>query len=312
VTFFSTFEVKVELENSTTKQNSNYQLVINLFDAIKPEPVITNIADVHAAPEGQRFTVEGTVTSNASGYDASTAFFDCIYVQDATGGINLFPVAGDFRIGQKVRVTGVTSSYQGERQLAVNSIKIIDAGIDPVLPEKVRTGAAMDPSNTGRLILVEGKIKSLGYASDGTLETIEVNDGSGVARVFIDGYIMSDYRGLDGLQVNDRIIAIGLGSVDTLGARIRVRNRSEIFEAKSGNIYHAVQVKSNPGGSVSPSGILYVPEGGTGKFKLTPDEGYKVQKVLVNGLPAEVVNNAFTVVNIKGHTVITVVFTPDN
>jgi hypothetical protein len=62
---------------------------------------------------------------------------------------------------------------------------------------------------------------------------------------------------------------------------------------------------------VSPSGILYVPDGGTAKFTLTPDEGYKVQKVLVNGLETEAADNAFTVADIKGHTVITVVFTPD-
>ncbi|MFR8332888.1 MAG: hypothetical protein ACLU9S_11460 [Oscillospiraceae bacterium] len=38
------------------------------------------------------------VTSNASGFDKDTAFFDCIYVQDGTGGICCFPVAGEYQI----------------------------------------------------------------------------------------------------------------------------------------------------------------------------------------------------------------------
>ena len=54
--------------------------------------------------DGYKYTIEGVVTSNASGYDKETAFFDCIYVQDETGGINCFPVAGDFKIGDRVRV----------------------------------------------------------------------------------------------------------------------------------------------------------------------------------------------------------------
>ena len=49
-----------------------------------------------------------TADGNASGYDKETAFFDCIYVQDETGGINCFPVAGDFKIGDRVRVSGTT------------------------------------------------------------------------------------------------------------------------------------------------------------------------------------------------------------
>ena len=54
---------------------------------------ITPISQVKIQSElGYSYTVEGVVTSNASGYDHETAFFDCIYVQDETGGINLFPV----------------------------------------------------------------------------------------------------------------------------------------------------------------------------------------------------------------------------
>lgn len=118
VTFFSTFEVKVEMDNWETRQNTNYQIVVNLFKMIHPSEV-TPIADIHEAGKlNTSYTIEGYVTSNASGYDKDTAFFDCIYIQDESGrGINVFPVAGRYEIGQKLRITGMTSEYMGEIEL---------------------------------------------------------------------------------------------------------------------------------------------------------------------------------------------------
>ena len=118
VTFFSTFEVKVEMESAATLQNTNYQIVVNLFKMIHPAEV-TPIAQIHEAGKlNTSYTIEGYVTSNASGYDKDTAFFDCIYIQDDSGrGINVFPVAGRYEIGQKLRITGMTSEYMGEIEL---------------------------------------------------------------------------------------------------------------------------------------------------------------------------------------------------
>ena len=241
VTFFSTFEVQVEIENATTLQNSNYQLVMNIIDKLIPEPTITPIAEVNAAEEGIKFTVEGYVTSNASGYDQTTAFFDCIYIQDDTAGINLFPVAGDFHIGQYVRVTGVTGSYNGERELNVTKIEVVEGHEERIIePLELTAEQAMSTVYTGMLISVSGTVESLGYSSDGALETIMVNDGTGVARVFIDGYIMSGYE-ID-IHVGDTVSAIGLASItvdteDVNGGfipRIRVRNRAEITVTSTG------------------------------------------------------------------------------
>ncbi|GEM_PF-1221509 len=241
VTFFSTFEVKVEIENATTLQNSNYQIVMNIINHLIPEPEITPIAEVNAADEGLKFTVEGYVTSNASGYDQDTAFFDCIYIQDETAGINLFPVAGDFHIGQYVRVTGVTGSYNGERELVVSKIELVEGVEEQIIePLELTAEQAMSTDYTGTLIKVEGTVESLGYSSDGALETIMVNDGTGTARVFIDGYIMSDY--IIEINVGDHVSAIGLASitVDTEEVnggfipRIRVRNRAEIEVTPAG------------------------------------------------------------------------------
>ncbi|MDD4290757.1 MAG: hypothetical protein PHX51_00715 [Clostridia bacterium] len=244
VTFFSTFEVKVEVENATTLQNSNYQIVINIAEALQPEPVITDIEKVHESESGYKFTVEGIVTSNASGYDQNKAFFDCIYIQDNTAGINIFPVDGDFRIGQKVRVSGVTSAYNGEIQLKVSKIELVDASINPIAPKVITNGEFLSGDYLGSLVQLSGVVDSLIYTTSGVLDTIMVRDHTGlVARVFLDGYIMPDYTGLDTIKVGDIITAVGLSSitVDTEDPdgeyiyRLRVRDREEIMFATRDN-----------------------------------------------------------------------------
>ena len=150
---------------------------------------ITPISEVQKQTEaGYKYTIEGVVTSNASGYDKDTAFFDCIYVQDSTGGINCFPVAGNFKIGDRVRVSGTTDFYQGELELQVTSITKIVEG-EPVVPTEVTAAQVNDGSVLGSLITLRGFVESF-ELENGLVQTIMVRDKDGnVARVFIDGYI---------------------------------------------------------------------------------------------------------------------------
>ncbi len=100
-----------------------------------------------------------------------------------------FPVAGDFKIGDKVRVTGTTSSYQGERQLAVTTKieKIADA--EAPAPKEVTAAQINDGSVLGSLVKIKGTITRVEEA-EGKIQTIMVRDAAGnEARVFIDGYI---------------------------------------------------------------------------------------------------------------------------
>lgn len=232
--FMSNFEIQVTMDSYATPAYSNYTIMEDIVKFVNPV-VISNISDVQSANEGERFTVRGIVTSNASGYDKDTAFFDCIYVQDGTAGINAFPVAGDIRAGQLVEITGKTSSYNGERQIAVEKISIIDSSISPLpTPYLLTTAQAAASSHLGSLVKVSGKIVNLEY-SNNVIESIYVKDDSGVTcRVFIDGYITSS-KTIDNLQVGANLTAVGLSSFDTEGARIRVRDRSDIICTAASN-----------------------------------------------------------------------------
>ena len=234
--FMSNFEVQAQLDNGAEKNYSNYRICENLVSYLNPVQLST-IDQIHQQPEeGFKYTVEGIVTSNASGHDKDTAFFDCIYIQDETGGINCFPVAGDFKIGDRVRVSGTTSSYHGERQLAVTKIEKIGDGT-PVTPLTVTSTQVNDGSVLGRLVTLKGIVTAIEMA-EGKVQTILVRDPQGkVARVFIDGYICPESE-VQNLKVGCAIEATGLASYDNtfvlsdgtaMAPRIRISNRADVI-----------------------------------------------------------------------------------
>ena len=233
--FMSNFEVQAQVDNAAEKNYSNYRICENLL-AMFNTTEITPIKTVQEEPdEGVKFTIEGIVTSNASGYDKDTAFFDCIYLQDETAGINAFPVAGNFKIGDKVRITGTTSSYQGERQIAVTSIARIGEGEAPA-PKAVTAAQLENKGFLGSLVTVEGTATKIEY-SNGLIQTILVKDDSGKeARVFIDGYITTA-KDVENAAVGCHVKATGLASYDDtfvladgtpIAQRIRIRDRADV------------------------------------------------------------------------------------
>ena len=215
------------------------------------EGKVTSIADVRAASKpddtGYRFTIEGVVTSNASGYDKDTAFFDCIYVQDDTAGICCFPVSGDFKVGDKVRIVGHTDFYQGEPELQVQTIEVIGSG--SVEPTEIKASQLNDRSAEGKLVTIKGTVESFEEAN-GLIQTIMVKDEAGnLARVFIDGYITTA-KEVENCVVGANITVTGLASYDdTFNApegpfpRIRIRDRADVVCESAG----AGQITLNPG-----------------------------------------------------------------
>ena len=283
--FMSNFEVQYQVSDSGAEKNySNYKICQNLVSMLN-QTEITKIADVQAeTEEGVKFTVEGIVTSNASGYDKDTAFFDCIYVQDDTAGINAFPVAGNFKIGDKVRVTGTTSSYQGERQLAVTKIEKIADAAAPA-PKEVTAAQINDGSVLGSLVKIKGTITRVEEA-EGKIQTIMVRDAAGKeARVFIDGYITKDTE-VENAVVGNQVEAVGLASYDNtfvlsngtpVYPRIRIRNRADVV----------CTAGETP---VETWSITYVTDGGTinGEYPTTYTKG------TVTVLPTDVTKPGYT------------------
>ncbi|MBU5332877.1 CehA/McbA family metallohydrolase [Anaerocolumna aminovalerica] len=227
--FMSNFEVQAELDNFGDLQNSNYNIMLNALQKSKKEITITPIAEARKGKLGEVFTIEGYVTA---GTETGNAFFDTIYIQDATGGMDIFPINEQgIKLGQKVRVTGTLAEYENDLELMVINASVIDTNINLIEPELVTTADAANYEKTGgKLIKVHGKVTKVERV-EGTVSYFIVEDESGVPiRVFINGYILSS-TGVDPttkLNEGDTVTAIGLSSMDTEGVRIRVRDRAEI------------------------------------------------------------------------------------
>ena len=92
-----------------------------------------------------------------------------------------------------------------------------------------------DRFSIGNLMQIQGIVTDL-HKTEGVIDKIYVRDASGTACLFINGYIMKSYTGLDDLKIGMTVSGVGIGSRDvdetsadeSIFARLRVRNRSEI------------------------------------------------------------------------------------
>jgi len=88
------------------------------------------------------------------------------------------------------------------------------------------TADSMRKENEGWLVRIEGTVTRV------ESDTIYINDGTGEARVFMDGYIKNSVTGAstidENIMVGAKVSAVGFASVDNAGARLRVRDLSEI------------------------------------------------------------------------------------
>jgi len=226
--FMSNFEVQVEVENAGTLPYSNYNIVENILVSLKD---VNKISEVHSLPIGTQVMVEGIVTTDVyNGTDDNKGFFDCIYIQDETGGINVFPVSSGVEVGQKVRVLGNIDQYQGEKEIKVQKLTVIDSTKNPVEPLKVSPEDAIASENLGRLVKFTGTVEDIKTDANGVVGQLTVD---GVI-VYINGYITKNVS-LSHIKVGDRVEVTGISSIgENMSSeteflpRIRIRDRSEI------------------------------------------------------------------------------------
>lgn len=212
---------------------ANKTIITNILSGLLTEQEVSNIEDVRAnSTVGTVFTVEGTITA---GNVEPNAFYDTIYIQDATGGINIYPVAttdGTFRVGQKVRVTGSWDQYQGDTELRCISIELIDSSINPVEPAELGISDASDyEENGGLLSKVSGTVKSVVKEGD-AISSVILTDGTNDFRLLFNNYIgYSNSASPDittFVKEGAEISAVGVIYMDPQGACLRVRDLSEV------------------------------------------------------------------------------------
>ncbi|MEG1528550.1 MAG: CehA/McbA family metallohydrolase [Clostridia bacterium] len=260
--FMSNFEVSVQMDNATTLPYSNSNICFNIIRKIAP-PQPKAISEIKMGLEGEIFTVQGIVTSNASGYDRETAFFDCIYIQDNSGGLNLFPVSGNYCAGDLIMATGKVSSYNGEVQMEVTSTELIQKEFSVPNPKKMSAEEASLKENVGWLAKVEGIVSKVTF-KENLLESFVLD---GKALVWLDGYITPGVD-LNWIKNGMTVSVEGLTSMtankesgERFISRIRIADRNTIKFIRGAlttptlviesMTKHAITIKAVPGAEYS-------------------------------------------------------------
>ncbi|MEE3470907.1 MAG: CehA/McbA family metallohydrolase [Butyrivibrio hungatei] len=240
--FLSDFEVKAEMDNNDSLPYANHTIVNNIIDGATVELETTTIAKARQGKMNEVFAVEGYVTSGTENQD--TTFFDTIYIQDETGGMDIFPYATPgLKIGTKMRIVGFLAQYQGDLELKVLSAKELKAVPKVWEPKAVDTKTAMDYDKLGgQLLKTTGDVTRVEYNADGTVAEFWLKDSSGAeAAIFIDGYIRSGSTGKntvgDFVKKGAKVTAAGVlykhpeGKSDVSVPVLRVRNCDDIVLA---------------------------------------------------------------------------------
>lgn len=254
--FMSDFEVKAVLDNNWDLPYANRTIIENIMNANKVSIPVTNISDVRKGTMGNMYAVEGYVTAGTD--NASNTFFDTVYVQDTTGGIDIYPISQNgIALGTKMKIVGYLSQYQGDTELKVISSEVLDDPASVIEPTDVSTAEAADYDKTGgMLVRVKGTVTEV-QKDNGSVSQILVKDNSGaIAKVFIDGYIYSGTTGkntlADTVKAGDTISAVGIvykhpeGSSDESVAVMRVRNCDEVVVTASAPTTPAGPISPNP------------------------------------------------------------------
>ena len=270
-TFFSNFEI----DESNVESKSNIKLTENILNWMLPkkEAKKLTIAEFRedknkdGVPDrlGEEYVLEGIVTSQSEAVEPKNAFFEVIYIQDETGGINVFGVSNKpLRVGQKVRVKGRVEAYQGEFEIQISDenedIEIIDESIIEVKPKDMTTKESMLHENEGWLTKVSGKVVNMDESN------LYLDDGSGISRIYVEGYIWDgineDMKGKwdENIEIGSRVEAIGITSEDPEGNRIRVRNTGEIVLLEGEDEKPGEDIEKPEGDNGTPDGDNEKPE----------------------------------------------------
>ena len=312
---------------------ANKTILENILSGLLKEQTVSKIADVRANnTAGKVFTVEGTVTA---GNIEPNAFYDTIYIQDATGGINIYPVAttdGTFRVGQQVQVTGSWDQYQGDTELRCISIEALGSELNPIKPTELDISDVDYANNGGLLAQVGGTVKSVVKKGD-AISSVTLTDGTSDFRLLFNNYIGYSDESSPNITTfvkeGAEISAVGVIYMDPEGVCLRVRDLSEVqlVEDKPSEPEDPnepdVPVNPNPSYAITVAqpdhGTVTVTpnratQGAAVTITATPDRGYQVNAVTVTdrfGDAVQVTENAdgtYTFTMPNGQVTITATF----
>jgi DNA/RNA endonuclease YhcR with UshA esterase domain len=142
--------------------------------------LVVPVAQAKARPVGSSVTVEGVVTTTLGEFTSTGATpIGNLYVQDASGGIQVFgiPVSQGLVPGDSVRITGTLGTFSGEVQITTPGLTVTELGTGTVPAPRLLTGAQF-ASRAGEGSLV--RVNELTVTSVGSQTTTSSSFNVGV------------------------------------------------------------------------------------------------------------------------------------
>ena len=225
-----------------------------------------------------------------------------ITVNEGTSATLTFTPNSGYQVGS-VKVGGVAVTISNNRYTISNINKDITVEVTfEAIPPTTHT---LTIKSSG-----SGSVSCLGYTINGTEKKITVNDGTSAMLTFTpnSGYQIGSVK-VDGVAVTVSNNRYTISSI-TKDTTIEVT-----FEAIPPTT-HTLTIKSSGSGSVSCLGYtingtekkIPVNEGTSATLTFTPNSGYQVRSVKVNGVAVTVSNNRYTISSITKDTTIEVTF----
>ncbi|MES2524480.1 MAG: SdrD B-like domain-containing protein [Gemmatimonadota bacterium] len=156
-------------------------------NAIFTGALITDIATARLRANGQTVAVQGSITVLPGSFVSGTGGVSSeVWVQDATGGIAVFPVptsdAGLYALGDRVEAQGVLSVFSGQRQVGGPTLRFTRLGAGtPVTPVAQTVAQALTLANEGRLVTLSGLRITEVQPGTGALFNVTAVDAAGAA-----------------------------------------------------------------------------------------------------------------------------------
>ncbi|KPV55992.1 hypothetical protein QJ48_30160 [Paenibacillus sp. A3] len=181
------------------------QLPLGTIGIQKAHAAVVTIASAKSQI-GSTVTVEGIVTANNTAIGGGKL---STFIQDATGGINVFaqdvtPFLPQLVEGEKIQVTGQITTYQGLTEIVPTTITRVSTGNQVPAPQVIpfstlNNGAQAEP--------LEGKLVKVNQVYIGALPTVQAGGGYNIT-IYDNNYnsstlrVMNDTGIFSGLQAN--------------------------------------------------------------------------------------------------------------
>jgi hypothetical protein len=153
---------------------------------------VVTISVASAQPQGSHITVRGTVTSSLNQISTGAA-----YVEDATGGLQLFsPTGPSFKIGDVIEVSGTLTTFSNELEVTNAVVNSVSAGT-PLTPKDITAadalaaGGDVQANLQGRLVRIKAAKLTDNFTGGGGRNGV-INDGTGALTVRIDSHVVGD------------------------------------------------------------------------------------------------------------------------